>query len=68
VACGWYYCSTQNVYRFTPAFQWRFGLSIAPRPAVAIETGLGVNLSFPGDFFDQNRTWLSPFLGISFRN
>jgi hypothetical protein len=66
-ACGWWYCSTVNVYRFTPGFDFRFGLEVEVRPMLQVEAGLGVGFAFRGSFFDDNQSWLSPFLGLTYR-
>lgn len=65
--CGWWYCSSYNVYRFTPGFDFRFGLDVEVTPMIQVEAGLGVGFAFKGSFFDDNQSWLSPFAGVTFR-
>lgn len=65
--CGWWYCSTFDVYRFTPGFNWRFGLSFEINRYLYAEAGLGVGFSFTGDFYDDNQSWLLPYAGLTFR-
>jgi hypothetical protein len=70
VSCGGYYywwCSGYNVYRFTPGFSWRVGTGIEVTKGVYVDAGLGISLSFEGQFFDQNRSWVEPYLGLLHR-
>jgi hypothetical protein len=70
VSCGGYYywwCSGYDVYRFTPGFSWRVGTGIEVAQSIYIDTGLGISLSFEGQFFDQTHSWLEPYLGLLHR-
>lgn len=70
VACGGYYywwCNGYDVYRFTPGFSGRIGTGIELVSSIYLDLGLGVSMSFEGDFFDKNRAWLEPYLGVMHR-
>jgi hypothetical protein len=70
VACGgvyYWWCSSYNVYRFTPGFSWRAGTAIELARAIYIDVGLGVSMSFQGDFFDDNQAWVEPYVGVTHR-
>ncbi|MGF1465475.1 MAG: hypothetical protein ACFCGT_05015 [Sandaracinaceae bacterium] len=67
--CGWWYCTTFNVYRFTPGWTSRIGANITIRPPVAIDVGCSFAFSYPGDFFGSagSQYWLEPYLGVATR-
>jgi hypothetical protein len=71
VACGggyyYWYCNDYDVYEFTPGFSGRLGSLIHVRHGVYADFGLGVSMSFKGDFFDRNEVWFEPFVGIAYR-
>jgi hypothetical protein len=68
VACiGGYYswwCSSYNVYKFTPGFTGRVGAAIEVRNGLYVDLGVNVSMTFAGDFFESNQTWVEPFLGV----
>lgn len=63
----YWYCNDYNVYRFTPGFSGRVGSLVHVRHGVYVDFGLGVSMSFEGDFFDRNEVWMEPFLGVAYR-
>jgi hypothetical protein len=70
VACGGYYywyCNDYSVYKFTPGFTGRLGTAIDLAGGVYLDVGLGMAMTFEGEFFDDKEVWLEPFLGIGFR-
>ncbi len=70
VACGGYYywwCADYDVYEFTPGFTGRAGLAIYLGQCLYADLGAGVSMSFEGNFFDENQTWVEPFGGLSCR-
>lgn len=69
-ACtGYYYwwCADYDVYRFTPGFTGRAGLAVYIAQGVYVDFGMGASMSFEGDFFDQNQSWIEPFAGLMTR-
>jgi hypothetical protein len=70
VACGgvyYWWCSSYDVYHFTPGFSGRVGTAIHLGRGVDLDLGLGVSMSFAGDFFENNKAWAEPYLGILHR-
>jgi len=68
VACGYYwYCSTYNVYRFTPGFTGRAGLGFEIKGGVYIDTGFQYSFTGKGNFFEQSGWWLAPYVGVLVR-
>jgi hypothetical protein len=70
LACGGYYywwCADYDVYRFTPGFSGRLGLAVHIMQGVYFDFGMGASMSFAGDFFDQNQSWIEPFAGVLMR-
>jgi hypothetical protein len=71
VACGggyyYWYCNDYNVYKFTPGFSGRLGTAIDVARGVYLDLGVGMSMSFEGDFFDNNEVWLEPFMGVGYR-
>jgi hypothetical protein len=65
-APGYYYwwCGDYSVYRFTPGFSGRVGTAVEVRNGLYIDVGLNVSMTFEGDFFERNYTWMEPFLGV----
>jgi hypothetical protein len=66
---GYYYwwCNDYDVYRFTPGFSGRAGSAIYVTQGFYVDFGLGVSMSFEGDFFDKDQVWLEPYAGMLFR-
>jgi hypothetical protein len=60
---GWY-CGTYDVYEFTPGFSGRLGAAIEVRNGLYVDVGVNVSMSFEGDFFEENQSWVEPFLGV----
>ncbi|MGB5812128.1 MAG: hypothetical protein WBG86_16450 [Polyangiales bacterium] len=67
VGCGAYYCSEFSVYRFTPGFTARGGLGIHTKGGIYIDAGLRYSYSGKGNFFEQKRQWLTPYVGVMIR-
>jgi hypothetical protein len=70
VACGGYYywyCAGYDVYEFTPGFTGRAGLAIYLGQGLYVDLGAGVSMSFEGNFFSENQTWVEPFGGLTYR-
>jgi hypothetical protein len=70
VACGGYgywWCGSYDVYRFTPGFTGRIGTTIALGRHTSIDAGLGMTMSFEGNFFESNQSWVEPYLGVVHR-
>ena len=70
VVCGGYYywwCADYDVYRFTPGFTGRAGLAIYLLQGAYVELGMAAAMSFEGDFFTENQSWIEPFLGLLYR-
>jgi hypothetical protein len=67
--CDFWYCYTTNVYRFTPGFHGRLGgqLPMRATSSAYLDLGVEVGMSFPGDFFLENQTWVTPYLGLGFK-
>jgi hypothetical protein len=68
VGCGYWYCSTYAVYRFTPGFTGRagFGFKIG-QSAVLIDVGFQYSFSGKGNFFEESGWWLAPYAGVMVR-
>lgn len=70
VACVGYiywWCNSYDVYRFTPGFSGRAGIAVDLAAGLYIDLGVGMSMSFEGDFFDENMTWMEPYLGVLHR-
>lgn len=63
---GYYYwwCSEYDVYRFSPGFSGRVGTAIEIRDSFYLDLGMGVSMTFEGNFFESNQAWLEPFIGV----
>jgi hypothetical protein len=68
-AGGFYYwwCADYDVYRFTAGFSARGGLAVHVANGMYVDLGMGLSMSFQGDFFDRNEVWLEPFVGMAYR-
>jgi hypothetical protein len=67
VACvgyNYWYCYEYDVYRFTPGFSGRVGTAIELGNSVYVDFGVGLSMSFEGDFFDRNESWVEPYVGV----
>ncbi|MEM7136929.1 MAG: hypothetical protein AAF500_10145 [Myxococcota bacterium] len=67
VGCGFYYCSEFSVYRFTPGFTGRAGFGFQAKRGVYIDVGFRYSMSGKGNFFEQVRWWLTPYVGVIVR-
>ena len=67
VICDFYYCFQTDVYRFTPGFTGRAGVGFKVNSAVYIDVGLRYSMSGKGEFFNQVRWWLTPYVGVIVR-
>jgi len=68
VYCDYWTCFRTDVYRFTPGFHGRAGAQIPLTSwSLMLDLGVEVGMSFPGDFFLENQTWVTPYLGIGYR-
>ncbi|MCZ6807282.1 MAG: hypothetical protein O7F08_10040, partial [Deltaproteobacteria bacterium] len=65
--CNFYYCSNFSVYRFTPGFTGRAGLGLEVKHGIYIDMGLRYSFTGKGDFFQQSRWWLTPYVGVLVR-
>ncbi len=67
VVCGFYYCSETSIYRFTPGFTGRAGLAFEAKQGIYVDLGLRYSFTGEGDFFQQSRWWLAPYIGVLVR-
>ena len=67
VRCDFYWCFQTDVYRFTPGFTGRGGVGFQVSRAVYIDVGLRYSVSGKGDFFQEVRWWLTPYIGVLVR-
>ena len=67
VACGFWYCTEVNVWRFTPGFTAKLGLGFSIKQGAHIDVGAKYTLSGAGDFFNRREHWVTPYLGFFFR-
>jgi len=67
VGCGFYYCSEFSVYRFTPGFTGRGGVALEIKRGIHIDVGLRYSFTGKGDFFEQSRWYLVPYVGVLVR-
>lgn len=68
VGCGYWYCSTYAVYRFTPGFTGKAGLGFnINESGVHIDVGFQYSFSGKGNFFQESGWWLAPFVGVLVR-
>ena len=64
LSCGFWICSRSSVYRFTPGFTGKVGAAFEIKRGVKIDVGMKYSLSGKGDFFQQTRWWLTPYVGV----
>jgi hypothetical protein len=73
VGCGYWYCSTYSVYRFTPGFTGRAGTAFNIKESgVYIDVGFQYSFTGPGNFFPNTGSriagwWLQPYVGVLVR-
>jgi hypothetical protein len=67
IACGYWYCSSYNVYRFTPGFTGKAGLGFEIKGGVYIDAGFQYSFTGKGKFFTENEWWLAPYFGVLVR-
>ena len=68
VGCGYWYCSTYAVYRFTPGFTGKAGLGFnINESGVHIDVGFQYSFTGKGNFFQESGWWLAPFVGVLVR-
>lgn len=67
LVCGWWFCSTSSIYRFTPGFTGKVGMAFELKRGVKLDVGMKWSMSGKGDFFSQTRWWLTPYLGVLVR-
>ncbi|MEM8605516.1 MAG: hypothetical protein AAGF92_00315 [Myxococcota bacterium] len=67
IVCDFYWCFAADVYRFTPGFTGRAGMGFQVNKAVYIDVGLRYSLSGKGEFFNEVRWWLTPYVGVIVR-
>jgi len=68
VGCGYWYCSQYSVYRFTPGFTGKVGLAFnINKSGVHIDAGFQYSFTGKGNFFQQSRWWLAPYVGVLVR-
>ncbi len=65
--CGYWYCNSYNVYRFTPGFTGKAGLGFEIKGGVYIDAGFQYSFTGKGNFFSQTGWWLSPYVGVLVR-
>jgi hypothetical protein len=73
VGCGYWYCSTYAVYRFTPGFTGRAGVAFNIKESgVHIDVGFQYSFTGRGNFFVDAADriagwWLTPYVGVLVR-
>ena len=68
IGCGYWYCSTYAVYRFTPGFTGKAGLGFnINESGVHIDVGFQYSFTGKGNFFQDSGWWLSPYVGVLVR-
>jgi hypothetical protein len=65
--CGFWFCNTRSIYRFTPGFTGKVGLAFEIKRGVKIDVGMKYSLTGKGDFFNTTRWWLTPYVGVLVR-
>jgi hypothetical protein len=65
--CDYWYCSSYNVYRFTPGFTGKAGLGFKIKGGVYIDAGFQYSFTGKGSFFNENGWWLAPYVGVLVR-
>lgn len=64
LSCGLWICSRSSVYRFTPGFTGKVGAAFEIKRGVKIDVGMKYSFSGKGNFFQQTRWWLTPYVGV----
>lgn len=70
VACGgiyYWWCTAYNVWKFAPGFSGRVGVAVQVKSGVYVDLGAQLSMSFQGNFFPSNVSWVEPFVGITGR-
>lgn len=67
LVCGAWYCTRSSVYRFTPGFTGRGGLAFEAKGGIYVDVGLRYSFTGKGDFFQQSRWYLTPYVGVLLR-
>jgi hypothetical protein len=68
LGCGYWYCSTYRVYRFTPGFTGKAGVAFNIKESgVHIDVGFQYSFTGKGNFFEESGWWLSPYVGVLVR-
>ena len=68
VACGYWYCSTVSVYRFTPGFTGKAGVAFDVKESgVHIDVAFQYSFTGKGNFFEESGWWLAPVIGVLVR-
>jgi len=65
--CGYWYCSSYNVYKFTPGFTGKAGLGFEIKGGIYIDAGFQYSMTGKGNFFAKTEWWLSPYVGVLVR-
>ncbi|MEM8606841.1 MAG: hypothetical protein AAGF92_07035 [Myxococcota bacterium] len=65
--CGWYYCRSDDRFRFAPGFTAKSGVGIRIKGPWYIDVGMKYSMSAPGNFFERTQWWVEPFIGVLFR-
>jgi hypothetical protein len=68
VGCGYWYCSTVSVYRFTPGFTGKAGVAFNVKDSgVHIDVAFQYSFTGKGSFFEETGWWLAPVIGVLVR-
>jgi opacity protein-like surface antigen len=67
LVCGAWYCTQSSVYRFSPGFTGRGGLAFEAKGGIYVDVGLRYSFTGKGDFFQQSRWYLTPYVGVLLR-
>ena len=68
VGCGYWYCSTYAVYRFTPGFTGKAGIGFDIKSSgVHIDVAFQFSFTGKGNFFADSGWWLAPVIGVLVR-
>ncbi len=67
LGCGYWYCNSYDVYRFTPGFTGKAGLGFNVKGGVYLDMGFQYSFSGKGSFFPQSQWWLAPYVGVLVR-
>lgn len=67
LTCGFWFCGTSRVFRFSPGFTGKVGLAFEIKRGVMVDLGMKYSLTGPGSFFEERRWWLTPYVGVLVR-